>query len=81
MVDQVRSLRKRAACAAIITAGSGGVERELLATEEDLAECSLLYSAPEALIRSKWRELLEKPVITSRIVAVVIDEAHCLCMW
>ena len=80
MVDQVCSLRKRAVHAIVIMAGSGGVEREVLATEEELAECSLLYSAPEALTRSKWRELLEKPVFTSRIV-VVTNKAHRVSMW
>ena len=80
MVDQIRSLRRRKVRAAIITSG-GGVEKALLATEEDLAKCSHLYCAPEALVRSKWREVLEKPVISDRIVAVVVDEAHCVSQW
>ena len=59
----------------------GGVDSELLATEKYLGECSLLYGAPEALVKSRWRDTLEKPYIFERIVAVVIDEAHCVSMW
>ena len=76
-VDQVHSLRRRKVKAALITCG-GGVDRELLASEADLADCSLLYCAPEALVMSQWREMLEKPVISGRIVAVVVDGAHCV---
>ena len=82
MVDQVLSLRRRGIRAAILTSGtSGGVEKSLVASKEDLAECSILYSAPEALIISKWRDMLETPVIAKRIIAVIIDEAHCVSMW
>ena len=46
MVDEVRSLRKRAVRSAIITAGSGGVERELYLlqkkTSSNVACCTVL---------------------------------------
>ena len=80
MVDQVRSLRRKSVKAAIITSGEG-VDKELLANEEDLKTCSLLYCAPEAIVKQKWREVIEKPVISGRIVAVVVDEAHCVSQW
>ena len=80
MVDQVRSLRLKSVKAAIITSGEG-VDKELLANEEDLKTCSLLYCAPEAIVKQKWREVIEKPVISGRIVAVVVDEAHCVSQW
>ena len=80
MVDQVLSLRRRGVDAAIITSG-GGVNKDLLATEDDIGKCSLLFCAPEALVGSKWREAVEKPVISERIVAVVVDEAHCVSKW
>ena len=81
MVDQVCSLRARSVKAAIISGGAGGFDEELIARESDLEECSLLFGAPEAFLKSKWREAMEKPCITQRIVAVVIDEAHCVTMW
>lgn len=80
MVDQVLSLRRRGVDASIITCG-GGVKQELLATEHDLGKCSLLFCAPEALVGSRWREAIERPVISDRIVAVIVDEAHCVSKW
>ncbi len=80
MVDQVISLRRRGIRAAVLSTGSG-VEKSLIASEEDLAECSLLYSAPESLVISRWKDVLETPVISKRIVAVIVDEAHCVSMW
>ena len=80
MVDQVVGLRERGVSAAVITTG-GGVREELRATENDMSKCSLLYCAPEALISSRWREALENPLFSDRVVAVVVDEAHCVSKW
>ena len=66
---------------AIISGSAGGFDQELLTSDTDLAECSLLFGAPEAFLRSKWRDSLEKACINQRIVAVVIDEAHCVSTW
>ena len=57
------------------------MNRELLASEADLTDCSLLYCAPEALVMFRWREMLEKPGISSRVVAVVVDKAHSVSQW
>ncbi len=75
MVDQVLGLRAVGVRASIITGGDS-VPKELLATEDELTKCSLLYCAPEALMGSRWREALESPVIAERIVTVVVDEPH-----
>ena len=64
----------------IISSGTG-FSQDIIATEGDLFTCSHLYCSPESLLRSKWREVLEKPAISKRIVAVVIDEAHCVSQW
>ncbi len=72
MVDQVMSLRHRDVRAAVISSGSG-VDKDLLATEEDLAACSLLFCVPEVLVGSKWRETLVTPVIGNRIVATLVS--------
>ena len=79
MVDQVRSLRQRSVNAAIMS--SGNVDRELMVTEEDFSRCSLLFCAPEALDVSEWREAIPKHDFSSRVVAVVVDEAHCVSKW
>ena len=69
MVDQVLNLRQRGVDAAIITSG-GGVKQQLLATDDDLGRCSVLFCAPEALVGSRWRDAIVKAVVSDRIVAV-----------
>ena len=64
MIDQVESLGSRGVKCSIAT--SKGVKKEFL------------FCAPEALVTSRWRDILEEPVISERVVAVVIDEAHCV---
>ena len=81
MLDQVRSLRSRSVRAAIMSSGRSKVDKELLATDEDIRECSLLFCAPEAIDTSKWRETIAEPDFSSRVVAIVVDEAHCVSKW
>lgn len=84
MVDQVRSLRQRGARAAILTtsAESSRVpDKSLIATDSDLADASYLFSAPEAILGSRWREALQSCAVRERIIAVAIDEAHCVSKW
>ena len=80
MCDQVRSLRSRGVKAAILSSGSG-VEKELIATDDDIANSSLLFCAPEVIVTTRWREAIQKPEVSFRVVAVVIDEAHCVSKW
>ena len=56
IIDQVKSLRKRRVSCSIVTS-SGGIE-ELIATDSSLLSDSL-FSTPEALVRSKWRHIIE----------------------
>ena len=83
MVDQVQSLRSRHVKAVILTSGGreGTVAPELLATKETLDKASLVFCSPEALIQDKWRDVLEKPSLSERVCAVVVDEAHCVSKW
>ena len=30
---------------------------------------------------SKWRDAFDKPEFSDRIVAVVVDETHCISKW
>ena len=83
MVDQVASLRSRGMRAAIMS-GHRGVDSELLATDRNVetGKFSLLFCAPEAIIASeKWREMLLRPPLSKIVVAVAIDEAHCVSKW
>ena len=77
MVDQARSLRARGVQAAILSSASG-VDKDLIAKEEDLGNSSVLFCAPESIACSRWREAQEKPELSMRVVAVCIDEAHCV---
>ena len=84
MTDQVTSLRSRGVSAAILSRREG-VNKELLATDSMLhipGKFSLLFSAPEAIIGSeKWRECLLQFPLNERIVALAVDEAHCVSKW
>lgn len=84
MVDQVASLRSRGVSAAIIGYSSAVTDQKLLATVKDVAagKYSLLFSAPEAIIGvEKWREIVQIPPLSERIVAVAVAEAHCVSKW
>ena len=42
----------------------------------------LLFISPESLLSNpQWREMLRIPVYQERVVALVVDEAHCIVMW
>ena len=83
MVDQVQSLRSKNVRAVIISSGGreGKVAKDLLATEDTLDSASLVFCSPESLLEDKWRDTLEKPGISGRVCAVVVDEAHCVSKW
>lgn len=84
MVDQVRTLRRRNIEAVVISSSSQDntlVDREFRATESSVAKASLIFSSPESLLQRKWREVLENPLVSSRVCALVIDEAHCVSKW
>ena len=60
------------------------VDGELLASEGDVIQgCfRLLYTAPEAILdREVWKQLLVKYPLSSTVVGVAVDEAHCVFKW
>ena len=83
MTDQVQSLRRRGMQAAIMfTTGACRMEcLSLLATEEDMSMSKLLFCVPEVLLCERWSEVSEQPELPCRVVAVVIDKAHCVSKW
>jgi RecQ family ATP-dependent DNA helicase len=82
MIDQVSSLRQRGVTAGILS-GHPGVSSELLiGRASDIGKYRFLFSAPEAIIGvDKWREVLLSAPLSHRIVAVAVDEAHCVSKW
>ena len=57
------------------------VAAELMATDSFLITDSLLSNTPESLLGSRWRQQLEKGSVSERVVALVVDEAHCVSKW
>ena len=42
----------------------------------------LLYVSPESILSNpQWRDMLLLPVYQKKVVALVVDEAHCITMW
>ena len=42
----------------------------------------LLFISPESLLNNpQWREMLISPVYQTNLVALVVDEAHCIIQW
>ena len=88
MVDQVTSLSFAGVGAAILRGAgfpSGGrLTDKLLVDERDIerGKFSLLFGTPEAIFESeRWRELLLGDPLHQQVVAVAVDEAHCVHKW
>ena len=83
MIDQVSDLKSRGVQAAILS-GNRDVDPKFIATESHVQEgnFSHLYSCPEAIVSAdRWRQMLLKTPPSEQVVAVVIDEAHCVYKW
>ena len=52
-----------------------------IGTEECLCGDNLFFCAPEAITTAKWRDVLEREQFSSQIVAISVDEAHCVSKW
>lgn len=87
MINQVRSLKTRGEPAAILSGNISGAYQgcgNLLARESDLADgkYKLLFGATEALLGgARWREMLLREPYATHVVAVAVDEAHCVSRW
>ena len=64
-----------------IKSSSSSVSKDNIGTEECLGRDNLYFSAPEAVTTAKWRDVLEREQFSSRIVAISVDEAHCVSKW
>ncbi|MFM7228749.1 MAG: RecQ family ATP-dependent DNA helicase [Cyanobacteriota bacterium] len=81
MQDQVVQLRRRGIAAACLHAGQGPDSYRQLQRLLESRELRLLYLAPERLQGEACRQLLEDLLDQRQLVALAVDEAHCISAW
>ena len=61
----------------------GQLQQDILAlTAVKSGKVQLLYFSPECILSNpQWREMLLLSVYQQNLVALVVDEAHCIAMW
>ena len=80
MVDQVTTLQSQGVGAAILS-GNAGVDKKLL-SDIQAGKFKLLFYSPEAVVgSSKWKDQMLTSPLSHQIVALVVDEAHCVYKW
>ena len=60
------------------------MDKKLVASENTDREgrLRLLFSAPETVVGTdKWKNMLLDSPISKQIVAIAVDEAHCVYKW
>lgn len=81
MQDQVAQLQRRGIAAACLHRDLPAAERLDLMQRLRQGRLRLLYLAPERLQLESTRQLLEQQHGDGRLVAVAVDEAHCISAW
>jgi ATP-dependent DNA helicase RecQ len=81
MQDQVRQLQRRGIPAACLHRGLPFDEQRSLRRALEERRLRLLYLAPERLEVESARQLLEDCVESGALVALAVDEAHCISAW
>ena len=81
MEDQVLQLQRRGIAAACLHAGLPPDRRQeaLIGLRDE--SLRLLYLAPERLQGEATRQMLETHALEGRLVALAVDEAHCISAW
>ena len=64
-----------------ILSSSTSVSKDNIGTEGCLCGDNLFFCAPKAVTTAKWRDVLEREHFSSRIVAISVDDAHCVSKW
>ena len=78
MKDQVRAMERRGTRAVYV----GDCSEERREVEVRCGNYQLVYMSPEALLTDeRWRDMLVSPVYRQHLVALVVDEAHCVKKW
>ncbi len=81
MEDQVMQLQRRGIAAACLHASLGPLRRKEVLDWLTKDELRLLYIAPEGLNRLTIRQFLQEKCIAGKLVAIAVDEAHCISAW
>ena len=81
MQDQVSQLQRRGIAAACLHRGLPPPERRQLFERLRHNRLRLLYLAPERLQVEATRQLLEDSIAMGQLVALAVDEAHCISAW
>ncbi len=81
MDDQVRHLQRMGIAAACLHGGLDLPARRQLITRLRERRLRLLYLAPERLQGEATRQLLEEVLHQGQLVALAVDEAHCISAW
>ena len=64
-----------------------GISAKFVGVQQDMAlvketKVQLLYISPEALLQNcQWREMLLSQPYRENLVAIAVDEAHCIVRW
>ncbi len=83
MIDQVRSLNTRGVSAAILSSNMG-INPCFVATDKDVSsgKYRLLFTAQEAVnSRPSLKDVIARGSLNSSLVAMAVDEVHCVCKW
>ena len=81
MQDQVSQLQRRGIAAACLHRGLAVPERRQLLERLHNNRLRLLYLAPERLQVEATRQLLDDLREAGQLVALAVDEAHCISAW
>ena len=81
MQDQVSQLQRRGIPAACLHRGLSPQDCRSLHQRLRQHQLRLLYLAPERLQAEATRQLLDELLEASQLVAVAVDEAHCISAW
>ena len=56
---------------------------EVLGVPTDIAngKCSVVFGHPEGFLSASGRQLLSSALYQRNVVAVTIDEVHCMLTW
>ena len=81
MEDQVLQLQRRGIAAACLHSGLDPQRRQQARMDLQEDRLRLLYVAPERLQGEATRGVLEDHARSGRLVALAVDEAHCISAW
>lgn len=79
MLDQVQSFSAKGVDSAYVADGEVG---DGMIDQVNQGSISLVFMSPESLVGCcQWREMFRSPVYRTNLVALIVDEAHCIEKW